>query len=222
MKRSMELVCFWHNLLLMMTADTVKSKTLSLKITLSSAHGNARCWLFLAPKKRQGYFRYVHPWKYLTEVSLNPMSNPRVHSSVISTGQAEFNIFLSWKFYVLKDITKQWLLLFPLPSLKSSILHTLFPCGEEVNPRLIPLIPGVGQSQKNDFLKENFNEQQVEKDMLLGEQKCSSFCPVVRACWMFGLVFFFQQLIQKTAVPTSLLRSFALPQLCCLAAIHRR
>lgn len=65
---------------------TVKSKTLSLKLTSSSVDGNARCWFFPALGKWQGYFRYGQPLKYLMEVSLNPMSNPGVHTGLISTG----------------------------------------------------------------------------------------------------------------------------------------
>lgn len=57
-------------------------------------------------------------------------------------------------------------------------MHTQFPCWEEVNLSLIPLTPGVGQNQSRDcFSTENFNE----KDMLLAEQECPSFCQVVTA-----------------------------------------
>lgn len=111
--------------------------------------------------------------------------------------QGELTSFM-WK---LKVTTKHWLPLcyFPLPSLKSSVLHTLSPCWEEVNPRLIPLIPGVGQSQTRDVSTENLNEQKVEKDMLLAEQEWPSFCEVLtavksKACGGG----FFKQFLQKT------------------------
>lgn len=72
---------------------TVRSKTLSLELALVSVHGSARYWLLLALEKWQEYFRYGKPGKYLKGESLNPRSNPSVNTSVISTEQAEFNMF---------------------------------------------------------------------------------------------------------------------------------
>lgn len=72
---------------------TVRGKTLSLKLAFINVHGSARYCLLLSLEKWQGYFRYGKPGKYLKGESLNPRSNPSGNTGVISTEQAEFNIF---------------------------------------------------------------------------------------------------------------------------------